>query len=170
MNEDKNGGLFLFAGLGVSLVFFVYILFIQKLPHPDVPGSDPAKAQNKETSSPVPENIWVATPELIVKGKALYETYCSVCHGDMGKGDGPGGMSLNPKPRDFTSPANWKNGPSPFAIMNTLKKGIPGSAMVAFDLPELDQWALVHYVRDLAGTAVATLPTQSEIDAFKEGK
>jgi mono/diheme cytochrome c family protein len=170
MSEDKSGGFFLCAGLGVSLVFFVYILFVQELPHPDVPGSDPAKVQNKEASSPVPENIWVATPELIVKGKALYETYCSVCHGDKGTGEGPGGMSLNPKPRNFTLAENWKNGPSPFSILNTLKKGIPGSAMVAFDLPETDQWALVHYVRDLAGPAVATLPTQNEIDDFKAGK
>lgn len=170
MKEDKSGGLFLFAGLGVSLVFFVYILFIQDLPHPDVPGSDPAKTLIEQNSTPTPENIWVATPELIVKGKALYETYCSVCHGDKGMGDGPGGVSLNPQPRNFTSAANWKNGPSPFAILNTLKKGITGSSMVAFDLPALDQWALVHYVRDLAGTAVATPPTQNEIDDFKAGK
>jgi mono/diheme cytochrome c family protein len=27
---------------------------------------------------------------------------CELCHGASGKGDGPGGAALNPKPRDWT--------------------------------------------------------------------
>jgi len=38
----------------------------------------------------------------ISKGKALYETYCTSCHGMSGKGDGPAAVSLRPKPRDLT--------------------------------------------------------------------
>ena len=30
--------------------------------------------------------------------------YCSVCHGDQGKGDGFNAYNLDPKPRDFTDP------------------------------------------------------------------
>jgi mono/diheme cytochrome c family protein len=35
-------------------------------------------------------------------GRALYQQYCSTCHGAQGKGDGPAASALNPKPRDHT--------------------------------------------------------------------
>jgi len=35
-------------------------------------------------------------------GKKAYETYCVACHGTTGKGDGPVGSALNPRPRDFS--------------------------------------------------------------------
>lgn len=55
-------------------------------------GASPALAQNK------------------AEGKKLYESYCSTCHGEKGKGNGPAAQSLPAKPADHT------NG----AIMNTL--------------------------------------------------
>jgi mono/diheme cytochrome c family protein len=35
-------------------------------------------------------------------GKTTYTMFCSSCHGDSGKGDGPVGAVLNPPPRDLT--------------------------------------------------------------------
>jgi mono/diheme cytochrome c family protein len=35
-------------------------------------------------------------------GKAKYDMFCTSCHGTTGKGDGPVGAALNPKPRDFS--------------------------------------------------------------------
>lgn len=32
---------------------------------------------------------------------------CVVCHGESGKGDGPGAAALNPRPRDYTDP-KWQ--------------------------------------------------------------
>jgi mono/diheme cytochrome c family protein len=39
---------------------------------------------------------------------ANYGTYCRKCHGDHGKGDGPGAAMLNPKPRDFADCQNMQ--------------------------------------------------------------
>ena len=38
----------------------------------------------------------------VEQGKQLYGQYCVTCHGQSGKGDGPGAAALNPKPRDHT--------------------------------------------------------------------
>ena len=38
----------------------------------------------------------------LAKAKENYQAYCVKCHGEGGKGDGPGAAMLNPKPRDYT--------------------------------------------------------------------
>jgi mono/diheme cytochrome c family protein len=38
----------------------------------------------------------------VTAGRALYQQYCSMCHGPQGKGDGPAASAMNPKPRDHT--------------------------------------------------------------------
>jgi mono/diheme cytochrome c family protein len=43
-----------------------------------------------------------AWPQSQAEGQKLYATYCSGCHGDKGKGDGPAAKSLPVKPIDHT--------------------------------------------------------------------
>jgi len=50
-------------------------------------------------SSAKPGEVSMAMGEQIVQEK------CVLCHGQSGKGDGPGGAALNPKPRDWTDHA-----------------------------------------------------------------
>ena len=38
-------------------------------------------------------------------GETVVQARCVLCHGESGKGDGPGGAALNPKPRDWTDHA-----------------------------------------------------------------
>jgi mono/diheme cytochrome c family protein len=38
----------------------------------------------------------------LAKGKETFKMICSTCHGETGKGDGPGGAGLQPPPRDFS--------------------------------------------------------------------
>ena len=60
----------------------------------------------REMVSPLPDS-----PELVEKGKAIYEGKgtCFNCHGKSGRGDGPGGLSLNPSPRNFLHHGMWRH-------------------------------------------------------------
>ncbi len=62
-----------------------------------------------------------------VKGKALYESLCSSCHGATGAGDGPVGAALPPemKPRDLRDGKN-KFATDDAKFIELLKKGGAG--------------------------------------------
>src|SRR5262249_1148606 len=45
----------------------------------------------------------------IAAGEKLFVKNCQVCHGATGHGDGPGSVALNPKPRNFTQPSQFKS-------------------------------------------------------------
>jgi mono/diheme cytochrome c family protein len=97
-----------------------------------------------------PKTVLTANPELLARGKTLFERNCVACHGPEGHGDGPGGAGVNPRPRDFTKAEDWKNGYQVTAIYKTLAEGIKGSAMTSFEyLRARDRMALAHYVQSL---------------------
>jgi mono/diheme cytochrome c family protein len=41
------------------------------------------------------------------RAQRMYATVCAVCHGELGRGDGPGAENLKPRPRDYTD-AKWQ--------------------------------------------------------------
>lgn len=85
---------------------------------------------------------------LIAEGKKLFEQNCSSCHGTAGKGDGPAGGALVPKPRNFTKTTGWKNGMKLSEIYKTLEEGIPNTGMASYKylLPEY-KLALGSFIR-----------------------
>jgi mono/diheme cytochrome c family protein len=89
-----------------------------------------------------------ANSELKAKGKELYNTNCSSCHGADGKGNGVAAAALNPSPRNFHNLEGWKNGVSFNDLYKTLQEGIADGAMVAYEfIPVEDRISIIHYVR-----------------------
>lgn len=72
------------------------------------------------------------TKEEIQRGKEIYEMNCASCHGESGKGDGPGGAGLDPKPRDFTNRYSYKQGSDYKSLIKTINMGVTGSACVPY--------------------------------------
>ena len=63
------------------------------------------------TSEAKPEKISVQPAPgdsiAVSEAKSRWRTLCSTCHGMEGKGDGPAGLALNPRPRTLTDGA-WQ--------------------------------------------------------------
>jgi high-affinity iron transporter len=82
------------------------------------------------------------------KGQELFTANgCAGCHGETGRGDGPAGAALNPKPRDFTRVAEYKQGAGVAEVTATIEKGVPGTPMVGY--PQIsveDRTKIAKYV------------------------
>ncbi len=87
----------------------------------------------------------------VAAGQALFVAHCVLCHGPTGKGDGPLGLTLVPRPADLTIhavPGVHTDG----QLYEWITNGFPGSAMPAWrnSLSDTDRWNLVNFIRTMA--------------------
>ncbi|MCA9253992.1 MAG: cytochrome c [Phycisphaerales bacterium] len=87
-------------------------------------------------------------------GKESYEQLCIGCHGAQGDGNGEAARFLDPKPRNFRNAyfkfSSTRSGelPTDADLKRTIKYGLKGSAMPAFELlPEQKVEAIIAYVK-----------------------
>jgi len=136
----------------------------------DGPGPTKITFNKPGKSSPVEE------------GEIVYERYCIGCHGPAGDGNGEAARFLHPRPRNFKE-ANFKYSSTPFGelptdddLRRTIRKGLRGTAMPAFDLlPDRSVGAVIAYIKTFSpkweengpGTPVqfATDPYRTRPDA-----
>ena len=87
----------------------------------------------------------------LARGAALYQTQCATCHGAGGHGDGPVGLSLSPRPVDFTNQQRADQR-SALSLYEVITQGVEGTPMTSFAtaLSSEDRWALAYYVGTLA--------------------
>lgn len=63
-----------------------------------------------------------------------YKQFCSSCHGETGKGDGPAGAALTPHPRNFVDAA-WQSSTSDERMANVISKGGAANGLSAIMAP-----------------------------------
>src|SRR5438309_1600492 len=86
-------------------------------------------------------------------GKESYTHYCRACHGDKGDGHGPAALGLRPPPRDFTQGkfkfAAVESGslPNDDDLRRIVKKGLHGTAMLPWDVPDQELSNIIPYVK-----------------------
>jgi mono/diheme cytochrome c family protein len=104
-------------------------------------GLDEAARAGRELSNPI-----APTPEALARGEELYTTFCQVCHGATGAGDGP----LVPRiaaPPAYNSP-QLRDYP-PGRLFHVITFGQGRMPSYASQIRQQDRWRLIHHLRRL---------------------
>jgi mono/diheme cytochrome c family protein len=100
---------------------------------------------------------------LAKRGEALYwRLQCQNCHGPTGRGDGAGAVdyateSGRVRIRNLAR-SYFVRGDTARDIYLTLRTGLDGTPMAAYDLTPEDLWGLAYYVRDVLRRSPASEP------------
>lgn len=108
------------------------------------------------------ENPLSHTREVFLQGKARFETFCTVCHGMTGKGDGLI-VPKFPRPPSLLSDKvrEWPDG----RLFHVISRGQNLMPSYATRLSPEDRWAVALYVRALQRAAH---PTKDDIESFRQ--
>ena len=85
----------------------------------------------------------------IANGKLLYQRQCLVCHGASGKGDGPAGKTLSPRPANLAFTRRLPIATDTFLFWTLSEGGKSfGTGMPAFGerLSDKEIWQIMHYI------------------------
>ena len=104
----------------------------------------PAEASNLK--NPFPD-----TPDIVAKGEVIYQGKgtCFTCHGVTGEGDGPAGLELSPRPRDFTN-AKFHELRTDGELFWVIRNGTERTRMISYSpsyITEDEAWMVIHYLR-----------------------
>lgn len=149
-------------------------------------GCSRATAGPPAFTAPVRLGGRVVTPAALEHGRAVYTQFCRPCHGDAGDGKGSAAAGLMPPPRDlrlgvykFAAVAAGQL-PRDADLARTIRQGLHGTAMQAWQVPEAELDDLIQYVKSFSprwrtetpGDEIAASPDPwvgREVDARSRG-
>jgi mono/diheme cytochrome c family protein len=116
-------------------------------------GSVPTKGLEHTPKPGTPQAAALKNPEKmagnsLLAGKELFGIYCTPCHGESGKGDGPVAKKFVPTPVDISASGHGSHHPEGdlFAIVTHGRNGMPPFRS---DLTEKERWLVISYLRTL---------------------
>ena len=126
-------------------------------------GAYPANFNPSEASFDVKAaNPLKPTRLVLERGQKVFNTFCIVCHGPAGEGNGYI-VPKFPMPPSLQSDKvrNWPDG----AIFQVIKNGQNLMSSYASEIVEEDRWAAIHYIRALQRSKH---PTPDDLKAYDE--
>jgi len=91
------------------------------------------------------------------EGQLIYEEMgCTLCHGHQGGGDGFMSEGLTPKPRNFTD-FKVMSRLNDMSMYHSIKNGIPGSAMPAWNLTDEQIFDVISYIKTFLADSQTTI-------------
>jgi hypothetical protein len=125
----------------VFSLLFVLSVAVNAQAHTD------AKITTNVLPEPLPESA----------GQLIYEEMgCTLCHGHQGGGDGFMSEGLSPKPRNFTD-FKVMSRLNDMSMYHSIKNGIPGSAMPAWDLSDEQIFDVISYIKTFLADSQMTI-------------
>ena len=103
-------------------------------------------AQSASEAQAVVRNPIAPTSDSVAAGQVVYERYCQTCHGENGRGDGPGGVGLEPPPADLAIHVPLHGDADIFGFVSN---GIEGTSMVGLseNLTDDEIWHVINFIR-----------------------
>ena len=97
-------------------------------------------------------NPYLGSAAITDTGKVIYNTYCTVCHGNKGKGDGVAAAGLSVRPADHTADnvQLQKDG----SLYYELTNGHPPMPPFKAVLTDKQRWACINYIRVLGAKKI----------------
>jgi cytochrome c len=128
-------------------------------PYHFAPGVEGALQAEKELKSP----LAAGDPEVLERGKRIFERDCLPCHGAYGRGDGP--VSMTKRDGGYPGVANLlaahAKGVKDGYIYAYISRG--GAIMPSYgaQVTPADRWKVVAYVRELQKTQPENAPAEA---------
>ncbi len=93
--------------------------------------------------------------EVLNRGRESFVQNCYACHGMDGGGSGPASPYYRPPPRDLTTGLYKFGGvvdglPHDEDFVRILERGLTGTPMLPWDIPEAELYPIIQYVKALA--------------------
>jgi mono/diheme cytochrome c family protein len=125
--------------------------------HPlgDVPGR--YSQSQLDSIAPLLRNPLPRNPQVLARGKAMYEQHCTACHGALGDGKGPviGPDKFPFAPALNAGPTQGRSDGYIYAVIDVGRGLMPPYGA---RITHLDRWAIVSYVRQLQGSLETQAP------------
>lgn len=125
-------------------------------------GYKPYHFQTPEEADKLLKNPLPRNAITLARGEKIFKTYCLVCHGERGHGDGPV-VNPFPIPKSLQSDNMLKWGDGHLYHVITMGQGVMPS--YAQQIQRADRWAVIHYVRALQR---ADHPTEEDIREYQK--
>jgi mono/diheme cytochrome c family protein len=120
-----------------------------------------AQSAPKIEHAPAPQS----TP---ASGKAMFETYCTPCHGVDGRGDGPAAPAMRNQPADLTKLAAKYNGTFPdMEVAEALRAGPTPSNSLAHGSETMPVWGTVFRSLSSGDKAKAALRIHNLVEYIR---
>jgi len=95
-------------------------------------------------------------PVTLQHGYEAFMLYCYGCHGEKGDGRGPAAVGMRPPPRNFNQGLFKFGGvaagqlPQDDALDRTIRRGLYGTPMLPWDVPERERKNIIAYLKTLS--------------------
>jgi mono/diheme cytochrome c family protein len=120
-----------------------------------------AYPEDPEAAGRMLKNPLRPTQAMLQKGQTLFNTYCAVCHGTTGDGDGYIVPKFRRPPTLFSDKVTqWPDG----RLFHVITRGQNDMPSYASQISAEERWAIVHYVRVLQR---AQHPTDADLKRIK---